>query len=83
MVVDCGSDTLDPSTACLCRAVAMPEVLNCVENRHHVDTRVSRFVVPLATALNRDGSAMFIACTSVYMAQLQGAVEASNLVLIT
>ncbi|XP_070181164.1 excitatory amino acid transporter 1-like [Littorina saxatilis] len=42
-------------------AVAMPEVLTCVETRHKVDHRVSRFVVPLATALNRDGSAMFIA----------------------
>ncbi|KAK7104077.1 excitatory amino acid transporter 2-like [Littorina saxatilis] len=63
-------------------AVAMPEVLYCVENRHKVDHRVSRFVVPLATALNRDGSAMFIACTSIYIAQLQDSANASNIVLI-
>ncbi|XP_070179955.1 excitatory amino acid transporter 2-like isoform X2 [Littorina saxatilis] len=63
-------------------AVAMPEVLNCVETRHKVDHRVSRFVVPLATALNREGSAMFIACTCIYVAQLQGSATAGNIVLI-
>ncbi|XP_076442032.1 excitatory amino acid transporter-like isoform X2 [Babylonia areolata] len=63
-------------------AATMPEVLNCVEEKNNVDIRVSRFVVPMATALNRDGSAMFIACCCVYIAQLQGSVTASNTILI-
>nr|KAG5712280.1 hypothetical protein BaRGS_023859 [Batillaria attramentaria] len=63
-------------------AVTMPEIINCVERKHYVDVRVSRFVVPLATAINRDGSAMFIALTSVYIAQLQGADTANNIILL-
>ncbi|KAL8617645.1 hypothetical protein ACOMHN_047891 [Nucella lapillus] len=63
-------------------AATMPEVLNCVEEKNMVDKRVSRFVVPMATALNRDGSAMFIACCSIYIAQLHGPVSVSNAILI-
>ena len=64
-------------------AVAIPEILNCSETRYGVDSRVSRFVVPIAASLNRDGSAMFIALTSTYMAQISGATGADNIILIT
>ena len=64
-------------------AVAMPEILNCSETRYGVDSRVSRFVVPIAASLNRDGSAMFIALTSTYMAQISGATGADSIILIT
>ena len=62
--------------------IALPEVLTCVETRHGVDSRVSRFVLPIAIALNRDGSAMFIALTSIYMAQTQGTISVDTVILI-
>ncbi|XP_076463873.1 excitatory amino acid transporter 3-like [Babylonia areolata] len=64
-------------------AVAMPQHLKDVEARQGVDRRVTSFVVPLVTAINRDGSTMFIALTAVYMAQVQGAATAHTVLLIT
>ena len=65
------------------RVVAMPQILVCAEERYGVDSRVSRFLVPIAVAINRDGSAMFIALTSTYMAQVNGSSSADTLILIT
>ncbi|KAK7505532.1 hypothetical protein BaRGS_00003277 [Batillaria attramentaria] len=64
-------------------AVGIPEMLTCLETRYGVDSRVSRFVVPLLASLNRDGSAMFMAVTSVYIAQIHGIHSAGTLVLLT
>lgn len=61
----------------------MPEIIRCVEDRHKVDSRISRFVVPLAVALNRDGSALFIAMTSLYIAQVHGVAHVGTAVMIT
>ncbi|XP_025091337.1 excitatory amino acid transporter-like [Pomacea canaliculata] len=63
--------------------VAMPEIIRCVEDRHKIDPRISRFVVPLAVALNRDGSALFIAMTSLYIAQVNGVAHVGTAVMIT
>ncbi|KAK7505533.1 hypothetical protein BaRGS_00003278 [Batillaria attramentaria] len=70
-------------SAALTSAVGIPEMLTCLETRYGVDSRVSRFMVPLFASLNRDASAMFIAMTSVYMGQIHGIHSAGTLVLLT
>lgn len=63
-------------------AIALPEIIKYLEEKVRVDHRVSRFVVPFAVTLNRDGSVMFITLTSLYIAQLQGDVTADVIVLV-
>ncbi|ESO97439.1 hypothetical protein LOTGIDRAFT_187793 [Lottia gigantea] len=64
-------------------AVAIPETLNCLEQDNHVDKRISRFVVPLASTINRDGSALYITAACIFVAQLTGVdLDGGKIVLI-
>ncbi|XP_055899749.1 excitatory amino acid transporter 2-like isoform X1 [Biomphalaria glabrata] len=54
-------------------AVAIPETLMALEKRNKIDKRITRFVVPFATTINRDGSCVFIATSCIFIAQLVGA----------
>ncbi|XP_046338765.2 excitatory amino acid transporter 2-like isoform X3 [Haliotis rufescens] len=63
-------------------AVAMPEGLLALE-RLHIDKRVAQFVVPLATATNRDGSTMFMAAACIFISQIEGMeVDGSKVITI-
>jgi len=48
----------------------MPVTLQCLDEKVHVDSRVSRFVVPIGVTVNMDGTALFIALASVFIAQM-------------
>jgi len=37
-----------------------------------MDPRISRFVISLGTTINRDGTALFVAAATVFIAQLNG-----------
>ncbi|KAH9518859.1 Excitatory amino acid transporter 2 [Bulinus truncatus] len=64
-------------------AVAIPETLTALEDRNKIDKRITRFVVPFATTINRDGSCIFIAISCIFVAQLLGAeLHAGRIVLI-
>ncbi|XP_050395185.1 excitatory amino acid transporter [Patella vulgata] len=66
----------------LSTAIAIPEMIKCVENKNKVDPKVSRFVLPLAAALNRDGSALFICVTSIYICEITGNLHTGNVIMV-
>ncbi|XP_078334175.1 excitatory amino acid transporter 1-like [Crassostrea virginica] len=51
-------------------AIAIPESLECLEEKNGLDRRVTRFVVPLSAALGRCGSSMYITVSCLFVAQL-------------
>ncbi|XP_067654532.1 excitatory amino acid transporter-like [Haliotis asinina] len=66
-----------PSTA-----VSIPEQLRCLEEKNSISPKVTRFVVPFAATLNRDGSCLFITVTAMYIGQLEGQTDAGKIVMI-
>ncbi|KAK6192172.1 hypothetical protein SNE40_003690 [Patella caerulea] len=64
-------------------AVAIPETLNRLETTNKVDKRISRFVVPLASTINRDGSSLYITAACIFIAQLANYdLDAAKIMLI-
>jgi Na+/H+-dicarboxylate symporter len=53
-------------------AGALPVTIQTIENRLHVSSRVSRFVLPLCTSINMNGCAAFIFATVIYLMQNHG-----------
>lgn len=43
-----------------------------MENTLDVDTRITRFILPIGTALNTDGTALFMAIATMFITQLNG-----------
>uniref|UniRef100_T1JEG3 Amino acid transporter n=1 Tax=Strigamia maritima TaxID=126957 RepID=T1JEG3_STRMM len=48
----------------------MPTTLKCVEEKIHVDPRVSRFVIPLGATVNMNGAALYNTVGPLFLAQL-------------
>ncbi|XP_076326133.1 excitatory amino acid transporter 2-like [Tachypleus tridentatus] len=53
-------------------SVTMPVTLRCLEEKCKVDRRVTRFVVPLGTTINMNGTALFITMSTFFIAQMNG-----------
>lgn len=43
-----------------------------MNDKLHVDARITRFVLPIGVNINMDGTALFISTASVFMAQMAG-----------
>jgi Na+/H+-dicarboxylate symporter len=64
-------------------AAVMPLSLRTAEDRLHVPSRVSRFVVPLGTTINMSGTALYQGVAAIFLAQVFGVeIGMSGLVLI-
>ncbi|XP_022903383.1 excitatory amino acid transporter isoform X2 [Onthophagus taurus] len=53
-------------------AAALPVTFKLMENNLKIDPRVTRFVLPIGCNINMDGTALFIAIASVFIAQMNG-----------
>ncbi|XP_023933109.1 excitatory amino acid transporter 3 [Lingula anatina] len=53
-------------------AAAMPFLFKCCEEECKIDNRVTKFVLPIAVTINRDGSVMFIMIAAMFIAQTYG-----------
>ena len=51
-------------------AATLPVTLHCVENKNGVDKKISRFMLPIGVTINMDGSALYNAVTTIYLAQV-------------
>lgn len=52
--------------------VALPILLKDTQEKLGVDSRVANFALPIFTAINRDGSGLFICVSAVFIAQTYG-----------
>ncbi|XP_055355137.1 excitatory amino acid transporter-like [Paramacrobiotus metropolitanus] len=53
-------------------SATLPVTIQCCEENNKVDTRVSRFVLPIGATINMDGTALYEAVAAIYVAQTQG-----------
>lgn len=40
-------------------SATLPVTLQCLEEKNHIDTRITRFVIPIGTTINMDGTALY------------------------
>ncbi|XP_055617926.1 excitatory amino acid transporter 3-like [Toxorhynchites rutilus septentrionalis] len=53
-------------------AATLPVTLQCLEEKNHIDTRITRFLIPIGTTINMDGTALYEAVAALFIAQLRG-----------
>jgi Na+/H+-dicarboxylate symporter len=64
-------------------AAALPITFRCMQEKNHVDTRISKFVLPIGATVNMDGTALFVTVASIFIAQMNGIdLDAGQLVTV-
>ncbi|XP_046551623.1 excitatory amino acid transporter-like [Haliotis rubra] len=53
-------------------AATLPVTMQCVEQRMKMDTRISRFILPVGATVNMDGTAVYAAIAPMFIAQYNG-----------
>ncbi|KAI6239734.1 Excitatory amino acid transporter [Aphelenchoides fujianensis] len=53
-------------------AASLPVTFRCLEENNHVEPRFTKFVLPIGSVINMDGTALYEAVASVFIAQLNG-----------
>lgn len=62
----------------------LPITLTCLEENQRVDRRVTRFVLPIGTTVNMNGTGIYSAVIAIYIAQNQlgGPLDFGSSVLV-
>ncbi|KAK7086746.1 Excitatory amino acid transporter 2 [Halocaridina rubra] len=53
-------------------SATLPITFRCLEENNKVDKRVTRFVLPVGATINMDGTALYEAVGSIFIAQMYG-----------
>lgn len=53
-------------------AAALPMTFRYTNDSCKIDSRITRFVLPIGCNINMDGTALFIAVASTFIAQMNG-----------
>ena len=57
----------------LCNSAAtLPVTFRCLEENNGIDRRVTRFVLPVGSTVNMDGTALYEAVAAIFIAQFNG-----------
>ncbi|XP_017855336.1 excitatory amino acid transporter isoform X1 [Drosophila busckii] len=59
-------------------AAALPITFRCMNEKLRVDPRITRFVLPIGCNINMDGTALYLAVASIFIAQMSGMVLGSG-----
>ena len=51
----------------------MPEMIIACEIEQKMNKNITRFIIPLCVALSANGSAVFIACASIFVSNISDA----------
>ncbi|XP_059079013.1 excitatory amino acid transporter-like isoform X2 [Tigriopus californicus] len=51
-------------------AAALPVTFRCMQENNKVDSRISKFVLPIGATVNMDGTALFVTVASIFIAQM-------------
>ncbi|XP_055684678.1 excitatory amino acid transporter 3-like [Lutzomyia longipalpis] len=52
-------------------SATIPVTLQCLENNHGLDSRVTRFMIPIGAMINMNGTAVYEAAAVIFIAQLR------------
>ncbi|KAF2354121.1 Sodium:dicarboxylate symporter [Trinorchestia longiramus] len=50
----------------------LPVTFQCLEEKNHIDPRVTRFVIPIGATINMDGTALYEAVAAIFITQVKG-----------
>lgn len=51
-------------------SATLPVTFRCAEENNRIDKRITRFVLPVGATINMDGTALYEAVASIFIAQL-------------
>ncbi|RNA40028.1 excitatory amino acid transporter 3 [Brachionus plicatilis] len=66
------SEALLVALATASSAATLPITFKCIEEKNKVSKMISRFVLPVGATINLDGTALYEAVASIFIAQLNG-----------
>lgn len=64
-------------------SATLPVTYRCVEEKNHIDPRISRFVLPIGATINMDGTALYEAVAAIYIAQLNDVPLTAAKIIVT
>merc|ERR1719242_1840768 len=53
-------------------SATLPVTVNSLEQMNKIDTRISRFILPIGATINMDGTALYEAVAAIFIAQMVG-----------
>ncbi|XP_057314300.1 excitatory amino acid transporter 2-like isoform X2 [Hydractinia symbiolongicarpus] len=65
-------------------AATLPVTIMCLEDNLHLDKRITRFILPVGTTINMDGTALYEAVSAIFIAQAVGrSLSAGDYIVIS
>jgi len=65
-------------------SATLPVTLNALEDKNNIDSRITRFILPIGATINMDGTALYEAVAAIFIAQVRGvALDAGKIVAIS
>lgn len=52
-------------------SATLPLAISCLEEKNSIDSRVARFVMPIGSTVNMDGTALYEAIAAIFISQVR------------
>jgi solute carrier family 1 (high affinity glutamate transporter) protein 3 len=61
----------------------LPVTIKCLEENNGIDKRITRLVIPVGATINMDGTALYEAVATIFIAQINGIeLDYRNMIII-